>query len=59
MPSQTVAFQNGTTLTPELGAMFLEATEEISALFDGMTETADIGATSCFLIGRTLRENHR
>jgi hypothetical protein len=35
--------------------MFLEATEEISALFDGMTETADIGTTSCFLVVRALR----
>jgi hypothetical protein len=59
VPSQTVAFQNGTTLTPELGSMLLQTTEEISALFDGMTETADIGTASCFLVGRALRENGR
>jgi len=54
-----VAFQNGTALTAEFGAMFLKTTEEISALFDGMTETADIRTTRCFLVSRALGENHR
>jgi hypothetical protein len=54
-----MAFQNRTTLTPELGAMLLQTPEKISALFDGMTETADIGSTSRFLVSRALRKNGR
>jgi hypothetical protein len=49
-----MAFQHRAAWAPEFIAMLLQTAEEISALFDGMTEPANVGTTGRLLFGCAL-----